>query len=146
MNRLKKFLSLEVGIEIKACLYFALILFFYFCYQIARGSLYAGILLMVEMVLTTYAMCYIEAYVLNNFDEAERFDKKTIICSVFCSAAYAAVSYFLNWYDKNIAVTAGFFGYMFFSYLCVFLCFKIKRDIDTAELNRELEEFKQRKD
>lgn len=145
MNHLKKYLFLEAGIELKACLYFAVMLAFYFFYQIMQGSLNASIVLMIEMVLAVYVMCYLQVLFMHNFDESEQLDKRTLLLSAFCSAVYAAVSYLLNWYDKNVLVTVCFWGYMLFCHLCVFLLFKIRRDIDTVTLNRELEEFKQRK-
>ncbi|MCM1144738.1 MAG: DUF3021 domain-containing protein [Blautia sp.] len=144
-KKLHKILSYEVGIEFKACLYFAIILFYYFIFCILQGSYYASIVLMVEMVLTTYAMGYIQVYLMGNFDEAERFDRKTAFATLFCSAVYAAISYGLDWFGRNSAVTAGFFFYMLLVYGCVFLCYKIKRDVDTVQLNRELADFKRQK-
>lgn len=144
-DKIKKFLSLEIGIEIKACLYFAIILFFYFAYQLMQGSLYASIVQMAEIVLTAYAMCYLQVYLLHNFDEAERFNGKVILQTLFCAALYTAVSFFFKWYDRNAIATLCFFLYMFFAYVCVFLIYKIKRDIDTVLLNEELEAYKKRK-
>lgn len=145
-DKMKKFLSLEIGIEIKACLYFAIILFFYLAYQVIQGSLYASIIRMMEIVLTAYAMSYLQVYLLHNFDEAERFDANVIVRTIFCSALYTAVSFFFRWYDRNMIATACYFLYMLFCYLCIFLIYKIKRDIDTVQLNQELEAFKKRKE
>lgn len=145
MSRWKKFISLEIAIEIKACLYFAIILFFYFAYRIWQGSLTADIIRMAQMVLTAYAMSYLQVYVLQNFDEAESFDIAIALRSLFCAFLYTAVSFWLGWYDKNVAVSFFFFLYMLLTYLCVFLIFKIKRDMDTSRLNQELEDFKNRK-
>lgn len=142
MNRLKKYLSSEVGIEFKACLYFCVILFFYFLFQILNGSLFASIVTMTEMVLAAYLMCYIQVYLLGNFDESERLGKKELLFSVLCSAFYTFLSFVLNWYEKNAAATALYFFYMLLCYTCVFLAYKLKRDIDTAHLNQELERFK----
>ena len=146
MNRIKKFISLEIGIEIKACLYFAIILFFYFAYQMIQGSLYASIIRMIEIVLTAYAMSYLQVYLLHNFDEAERIDVHVVIQTLLCSVLYTAVSFFFRWYDRNLTATVCYFLYMLLCYLCVFLIYKIKRDIDTALLNQELEAFKKRKE
>ena len=146
MNKLKKFISLEIGIEIKACLYFAIILFFYFAYQVIQGSLYASIIRMIEIVLTAYAMSYLQVYLLHNFDEAERIDVHVVIQVFFCSVLYTTASFFFRWYDRNLIATACYFLYMLLCYLCVFLIYKIKRDIDTAQLNQELEAFKKRKE
>jgi len=145
MERFRKILSLEIGIEIKACLYFSIILFFYFVYCIIRGSSYASIPSMFEMVLTAYAMNYLQVYLLQNFDEAERFDKKVTLSSFGCAALYTAISHWAGWFDKDPAAALCFFFYMILCYVCVFLIHKIKRDIDTAHLNRELEQFKNRR-
>lgn len=145
MEKFKKILSLEIGIEIKACLYFSIILFFYFVYCVIRGSFYASIPLMAEMVLTVYVMNYVQVYLLWNFDESERFDKKVTILSFVCAAFYTAIGYWLNWFERNRTATLCFFFYMILCYVCVFLIHKIKRDIDTAHLNRELEQFKNRR-
>ena len=145
MNKLKKFLSLEAGIEIKSCLYFAIILFFYFCYQIIQGSLYASILFMAEMVLSCYVIVYLQVYVLKNFDESEHFDKKIMGYSLLCAAGYTAVSYFFNWYGRNKIATVCFFFYMLLCYVCIFLVYKMKRDFDTLELNQELTNFKHKR-
>ncbi len=144
--KMKKFLSLEIGIEIKACLYFAIILFFYWAYLVIQGSLYASIIQMIEIVLTAYAMSYLQVYLLHNFDEAERMDVAVVIRALFCSLLYTAVSFFFRWYDRNVTATVCYFLYMLLCYLCVFLIYKIKRDIDTALLNQELEAFKKRKE
>ncbi|MCI8773840.1 MAG: DUF3021 domain-containing protein [Lachnospiraceae bacterium] len=145
MEKFKKFLSLEIGIEIKVCLYFSIILFFYFLYCMVQGSLDASIPLMAEMVLVVYAMNYIQVYLLWNFDESEQFDLKVTILSFIGAAVYTAVSYWLNWFDRNQTATLCFFFYMILCYICVFLVHKIKRDIDTVCLNRELEQFKSRR-
>lgn len=145
-DKMKKFISLEIGIEIKACLYFAIILFFYFAYQAIQGSLYASIIRMIEMVLTTYAMSYLQVYLLHNFDESERIDVHVVIQALFCSVLYTAVSFLFRWYDRNLTATVCYFLYMLLCYLCVFLIYKIKRDIDTAHLNQELAAFKERKE
>ena len=145
MEKFKKFLVLEAGIEIKACLYFSIILFFYFLYCFLQGSLFASIPRMVEMVLSAYAMNYLQVYLLHNFDEAEQFDIKVTVLSLFCAALYTAAGHWLNWFDRNPVATLCFFFYMILCYVCVFLVHKIKRDLDTAYLNRELEQFKSRR-
>lgn len=146
MNKLKRFLSLEVGIEMKACLYFAVILFFYFCHQILQGSLYANIIVMTEMILTCYVIAYLQVYVLKNFDESEHFDKETMGRSFLCAACYTAASYFFNWYGRDKAATICFFCYLLLCYMCIFLVYKMKRDYDTTELNQELIKFKHKRE
>ena len=144
--RFKKFLLLETGIEVKSCLYFSILLFFYFLYCIFQGRLDASILLMAEMVLTAYAMNYLQVYLLNNFDEAEQLDSGVMGRSLLCSALYAAFGHLLGWVDRNHMATVLFFLYMVLTYGCVFLIYKIRRDIDTVKLNRELAQFKNRRE
>lgn len=145
MKRFKRYLSSEIGIEFKACLYFFVILFFYSMYRLLKGSFYASIPLMAEMILTTYIMGYIQVYLLANFDEAEHLGKREWVYSIGCSLLYTAVSYLLRWFDRKIGVTAVYFCYMLLCYVCAFFVYKIKRDMDTAQLNRELEQFKNQK-
>lgn len=146
MNRFKRYLYSEIGIEFKACLYFCCILFFYFVYQIMEGSLYANIITMFEMVFIAYIMGYIQVYLLGNFDEAECLGVKEGIASFACSILYMIVSILFRWYKRNIKVSILFFVYMLLCYLCVFLIYKLKRTADTIRLNQELNNFKTRKE
>lgn len=145
MSRFKQFLASEIGIEFKACLYFFAILFFYSMYQIWQGSFFVSIIVMTEMIFSTYIMGYIQVYLLGNFDEAERMGLKEILAGVFCSSLYTGVSFLGKWYDRSIAVGVLFFFYIMLCYVCAFLVYKIKRDVDTMLLNQELENFKKRK-
>lgn len=146
MNRFKRYLYSEIGIEFKACLYFGLILFFYFLYQIIGGSLYASIITMFEMVLTAYIICYIQVYLLENFDEKEHLGIKEGIFSLGCSILYTIVSILFSWYNRDIRASILFLVYMFLCYLCVFLVYRLKRAADTIRLNQELHGFKNRKE
>ena len=92
-ERLKNYWGIEVAIEYKACLYFFCILFFYCCYLVAHKVYAASILHMAEMILGTYAMGYLQVYLLGNFDEAERFGKKEALKTGCCTLLYAAASY-----------------------------------------------------
>ena len=69
----EKYLTEEIGVEFKACLYFFCILFFYAMYRVLNGNFEASIVHMAEMILLTYGMCYVQLYFMNNFDEGERF-------------------------------------------------------------------------
>lgn len=144
MSRFKQYLASEIGIEFKACLYFFAILFFYSMYRILQGSFFANIIVMAEMIFSTYIMGYIQVYLLGNFDEAEQLTWREILASVFCSIVYSSISFFGKWYDRNITVTVLFFCYILFCYICAFFIYKIKRDVDTAVLNHELENFKKK--
>lgn len=142
MNGFMRYLSKEIGIEFKACLYFFCILLFYCCYRVYRGENDASILVMAEMIFTTYVMGYIQVYLLRNFDEGDNFTVFGVIAAIICTGLYAGVSYLGKWFDQNLPVTAIFCFYLLFAYFCAFLIYRVKRNIDTKELNAELEQFK----
>ena len=48
------------------------------------------------------------------------------------TAIYALLSYVFSWFDKNIAVSAGFILYLLILYVCVFLVYRTKRRITTG--------------
>ena len=145
MSRFKKYLSKEIGIEFKAGLYFYAILFFYSLYRIGQGSFFADIIIMAEMIFAAYVRGYVQVYLLGNFEEEEQFGLRTGLASLFCSLLYTVTSFLLHWFDQNVLATVMYFFYMLFCYVCMFLVYKIKRDIDTELLNQELEQFKKRK-
>ena len=145
MKWFKKYLSFEIGIDFKTCIYSFIVLFFYSIYRIFQGSLLASIITMGEMIASAYIIGYIQVYLLKNFDEAEQLGIQECFAVFLCSTLYTVVSYILDWYDRNISATLLFFLYMIICYLSVFLAYKIKRDMETSALNRELEDFKRLK-
>lgn len=145
ISALEHYLTVEIGIEFKACLYFFCILFFYSMYRVLGGSYEASIFHMAEMILLTYAMGYIQVYLLSNFDEGEKIGGKEICYVVFCSLIYTGISYLGKWFDRNPVVSIGYFFYMIFAYICAFLVYKFKREIDEKMLNEELKAFQERR-
>lgn len=142
MKRFKKFLRWEIEIDFKACLYFFTIFFYYSVCRILGGSREADIAAAAEMIMTTYFMCYAQVYLLRNFDESEQIGVYEAAAAAGCSLIYGAVSYVFGWFERNMAVTALFVCYMLVCYLCMFLCYYIRRKLDTRQLNLELEAFK----
>lgn len=140
----ERYLTKEIGIEFKACLYFFALLFFYCVYRLCMGFKVAEILHMAEMIFLTYIVGYIQVFLLWNFDESDELGKKEIVGISICTLIYTAVSYFGNWFDKNIYVTVGFAGYVIFLYVCVYFVYKCRRKIDDKILNYDLELFKTR--
>lgn len=140
----ERYLTKEIGIEFKACLYFFALLFFYCTYRLCVGLTVADILHMAEMIFLAYIVGYIQVFLLWNFDEADDLGKKEWLGIIVCTAIYVAVSYVCSWFDKNIYVTIGFAGYVVFLYFCVFLVYKCRRKIDDRILNSDLELFKTR--
>lgn len=141
-RKLRKYLSTEISIEYKACLYFSCIVFFYSAYLLIQKNYTASVAVLWEMVLTAYAMGYLQVYLFRNFDEADRLGKREIGSILFCTCLYAGVSWIFKWFSRSVPATFFYAAYMFFCYGCVFLCNKIKRIIDTENLNKLLNEFK----
>ncbi len=153
MNRHRKwqavwehYLAVEIGIEFKACLYFFAILFFYCMYRLLAGSLQASILHMAEMIFLTYAMGYVQVYLLSGFDEGEKLGKKEGAYLVLCSLVYAGISFWGGWFGKTVWVSVLFFAYMLILYACVFLVYKAKRRLDDKIMNENLKLFQARRD
>ncbi len=138
----ERYLTREIGIEFKACLYFFAILFFYCVYRLVDGSSTAQILHMGEMILTCYVIGYIQVYAFANFDEAEHIGAREVAGIAVCTVVYALVSFLGDWFDGRIAVTLILVGYILITYLCVILVYRTKRRIDDKKLNSELELFK----
>lgn len=142
----QRYLTKEIGIEFKACLYFFCILFFYSLYRILTGRLDASIIHMAEIIFLTYFMGYVQVFLLSNFDESESLRGKEIFYVILCSFIYTLISYLGKWFDRNMAVSVGFFFYMMFAYFCAFLIYKFKRDIDEKILNEDLKAFQKRQE
>lgn len=140
----ERYLTKEIGIEFKACLYFFAMLFFYCMYRLCVGLTVADIFHMAEMIFLAYVIGYLQVFLLWNFDESDELGKKEILGIAVCTAIYVTVSYFGSWFDKNIYVTIGFALYVIFMYVCVYFVYKCRRKIDDKILNYDLEMFKSR--
>ncbi len=135
------YLTKEIGIEFKACLYFFAILFFYCVYRMVCGVYDASILHMTEMIFTCYIIGYIQVYLFGNFDESEKFGVRETIGLIVCTGLYTAVSCIGNWFDGNVSVILGFALYLLVVYVCVVLIYRTKRKIDDKKLNDDLKLF-----
>ncbi len=138
----ERYLTNEIGIEFKACLYFFAILFFYCVYRVICGSWEAGIVHMTEMIISCYIICYIQFFAFANFDEADDLKGREVAGITVCTLIYCVLSYVFGWFAKNMTATFVFASYLVIVYLCVFLIYKIKRRIDDKKLNEELKQFK----
>ena len=137
----ERYLTNEIGIEFKACLYFFAILFFYCVYRIADGLYDASILHMTEMIFTCYIIGYIQVFLFGNFDEAEHLRTRECIGIAVCTTLYCLVSWFCGWFEKALPVTLMLAGYLLITYICVFFIYRSKRRIDDKKLNEELRLF-----
>lgn len=140
------YLAKEIGIEFKACLYFFCILFFDSMYKLCNGIYEVSIIHLAEMIFATYIMGYVQVYLLSNFDEGENLRARELCCMTACALVYAGVSCLCGWFDRNAAVTVGFFVYIMAVYLCAFLVYKSKRGVDEKLLNEELKAFQERRE
>jgi len=135
------YLTKEIAIEFKSCLYFFAILFFYCVYRWAGGEKSADIIHMAEMILTCYVIGYIQVYLFNNFDEADHIKGREFAGLAVCTFIYCLISFLGKWFDRSAALTAGFAVYLIVVYICVILIYRSKRRIDDKRLNEELKIF-----
>lgn len=138
------YITKEIGIEFKACLYFFCILFFYSVYRLSRGCYEASILHMTEMIFLTYAMGYVQVYLLSNFDEGPQFKRREVFYMLLCTSVYTGISFLGSWFDRDLPATALFACYMIVIYLCAFLVYKCRREYDEKLLNADLRAFQMR--
>jgi len=137
----ERYLTTEIGIEFKACLYFFAILFFYCVYRMICGVFEASILHMAEMIFTCYGIGYLQVYVFWNFDEAESLKGREALGMAVCTLIYGVISYLGKWFDGKIHVTLFLMAYILLTYICVYFIYKTKRKIDDKKLNEELRLF-----
>ena len=135
------YLTKEIGIEFKACLYFFAFLFFYCVVRLIGGVYVADMLHMAEMILACYVIGYIQVYLLWNFDEADKLGGKELLGMVICTAVYSVLSYVFKWFDRNLTATFIFAAYVLLCYICVYFIYKSKRYIDDKRLNEDLRIF-----
>lgn len=143
MTRFEKYLSKEIGVEFKACLYFFCILFFYCVCRIAEGDWNASILHMTEMIFLTYGMGFFQLLCLDNFDEGEKLGLREILYILLCVGIYTIVAWLGKWFNGPLQLFL-FTLYLCLAYVCAFWVYKIKRDLESKALNEELKEFQQR--
>ena len=137
----ERYLTREIGIEFKACLYFFAILFFYCCYKVMNGIWDAGIIHLAEMIFTCYIIGYIQVYLFRNFDECDQLEIREYAGIAVCTFLYCVVSYLGRWFDRNLPATLLFALYLLITYICVIFVYRSKRRIDDKQLNEELRMF-----
>jgi ABC-type multidrug transport system permease subunit len=109
---------------------------------IAQGSFQADMIVMSEIILTTYVMGYIQVYLLKNFEESDHMGAFELLAAMGCSLFYVGLSYLMSWFDRAWLPELLFFGYMMLCYISIFCIYYVRRHWDTEELNLELEAFK----
>lgn len=139
---LECYLTKKIGVEIKCCLMFFLILCFYCSYRWIVNFTQAGIIHMLEMVLLAYLIGWIQNLLHYDFDEVDALKIREWVSVIISACAYAIIGHFAGWFDGNIGVCVGFGFYIVCAYLCSYLIYKIKRTIDAKHLNEDLNRFK----
>lgn len=140
---MKKALVNEILIDFKACVYFFCVVFFCCVAQLCDGRQSVRIITLLEIVLTNYVICYVQTYLFKDFDETGRFGKNEAAGILMCTFLYTAASLLFNWFGGSEIVTALFALYIIFTYVCVILCYIVKRKLDTRQLNKLLNHYKQ---
>ena len=140
------YLTRKIGVEIKCCLTFFMMLCFYSIYKLAIGSDSANIWHMLQMVLLAYVLDWIQLLLHADFDEVDSLGLKEWLVVLVGSAVYTAAAWLFCWFDGSVSVIIGFGAYMVAVYLCTFLIYAIKRGIDAKLLNEELKAFQAREE
>lgn len=141
---IEKYLTRKIGVEIKCCLMFFMILCFYSGYRLICGSMEAGIIHMLEMAVLAYLLGWIQALIGSDFDEVDKLCAKDWAVILIGSLIYTVASCVFGWFGNSLIATVIFAGYMIVTYLCIFLIYKIKRAIDARLLNDDLKQFQKR--
>jgi len=140
-EKFMRYLSVEIGIEYKACLYFFCFLFFYAMYRVLLGVYTADLIHLAELICTTYAMGYLQVLALGNFDESDHYSWRELFFTLLCTTLYTAASIFFGWFDRQPLPTALFAVYCILAYAGAYLVNNLKREIDTQQLNVMLQAY-----
>ena len=141
---IEKYLTRKIGVEIKCCVMFFMLLCFYASYKLICGFREANIFHMIEMVILAYLLGWIQMLAGSDFDEVDRLSAKDWAVVAGGSAVYSLASFMLRWFERDLTVTFVFAVYMVIAYLGIFLIHKMKRVIDAKFLNNDLQKFQQR--
>lgn len=143
----KDFLSKEIAIDYKTCIYALCVLIFDAGFQLWHHQYYISILFLLEMITCAYIVTYVQVYLFNDFDEAKRFSLKEWVELLVCIILYDLLAYLLGWFGRgNVAWVLIFFSvYLLICYFSIYIANKIKRKIDTNRLNQLLEDYKKKK-
>ncbi|CQR25309.1 hypothetical protein BN1356_01651 [Streptococcus varani] len=140
------FLSQEIATEYKTTVYSLCIFFFYGGYQLIQGRTWADIFILIQMVLFAYVISQIQVLVFQNVDEADHLGGREWLGLFLCSGLYGLFGQVFNWFDRRWDMMIFLVIYMVITHLTIFFTNKIKRHIDSKQLNQQLEQLKKRKE
>ena len=141
---IEHWLTIKIGVEVRCCLSFLLILFFYCMYRLLSGITEANIWHIAEMIGVAYIFGWVQALLHADYDEMDRLGPKEWAVIVSNGIVYGLTAWLGGWFDGNIAITLFFLLYMIVCALCTLLIYYIKRSIDAKLLNDDLKEFQRR--
>lgn len=144
-DRWSHYLSREISIKYKAVIYSLCHLFYCACYLIWWDTFSISLLQITEIAFLSYFICNLQVFAFNNFDEADSVTGKWWVSALLCTGLYLLAVYFMDWFDDHVLVILGFGAWQLFCYYCVYLVNKVKRHIDTKNLNQLLEVYKKGK-
>lgn len=144
LRLMERWLTIKIGVEVRCCLSFFLMLFYYCVYRLICGAYQAEILHMAEMMAAAYLFGWIQALLHADFDEMDRLGLREWAVILAGSAAYALTAFLCGWFGGDRLAQVLFFVYMVGCGLCTLLIFYIKRMVDARLLNEELRAFQQR--
>lgn len=140
---LKTYLLHEIEIDFKACTYFFCVTFFYCAVELLAHRREVKILTLGEILAVNYLICYVQTYLFHDFDESDRFGRSEWIGIGVCTALYVLASLLFGWFGKSVPVTVCYAGFVVLCYICVMLCYMVKRKLETRRLNHMLAIYKQ---
>lgn len=144
MALIERWLTIKIGVEVRCCLTFFLMAFFYCVYRLLTGTAAADIWHLAEMMAAAYLFGWIQALLHADFDEMDRLGLKEWAVLVSGAAVYALTAWLGGWFAGSGLMTGLFFVYMVGCGLCTLLIYYIKRTIDSRLLGDDLKEFQQR--
>lgn len=139
-------LTRKIGVELRCCLSFFLILFYYSVFRLLCGVTEASILHMAEMMLLAYLVGWVQSLLRADFDEIDGFGVKETAVLIIGPAVYALGGWLWGWFGGNVVATVLYFVYMIGCGLSTYLLCRIKRSIDAKLLNEDLKAFKSREE
>ena len=144
MALIERWITIKIGVEVRCCMTFFLMAFFYCMYRLLTGSAEASIWHLAEMMGAAYIFGWIQALLHADFDEMDRLGLKEWAVLISGAAVYALTAWLGGWFAGSALITGLFFVYMVGCGLATLLIYYIKRTIDSRLLVDDLREFQQR--
>ena len=112
MALIERWITIKIGVEVRCCLTFFLMVFFYCVYRLLGGSAEAGVWHLAEMIGVAYLFGWVQALLHADFDEMDRLGPKEWAVLISGAAIYALTAWLGGWFDASALVTVLFFIYM----------------------------------